>query len=87
LGKREVQEESAMRIVSARIIFTVAIILFLGLLITNKVLFRAHAAASGTPSCKQAASDVKQKSIQSGFSESGATSQAENFLARCLINR
>ncbi|MCY0385944.1 hypothetical protein OVY01_01535 [Robbsia sp. Bb-Pol-6] len=65
---------------SGRLLFVV-IFLLLAFLVANRALV-----SHGSGNCLQDASSVKQKSLSEGFSEAGSRSQAENFIARCLIN-
>lgn len=67
---------------------TVLVILMLGFLVVNKAIQHAHAStAEGGKTCFQQASTTRSESLASGFSKAGAFAQAENVLARCLINR
>ena len=67
---------------------TLLVILMLGFLVVNKAIQHAHASgAEGGQTCFQRASAKRAQSMANGFSQAGAFAQAENTLARCLINR
>lgn len=68
------------RALSGRLLFAV-IFLLLAFLVANRAL-----TSHGAGSCLADAGSVRQKSLSEGFSEAGSRSQAENFIARCLIN-
>jgi len=67
---------------------TLLVILMLGFLVAHKAIQHAQAAnADGSQTCLQRAAAKRAESLANGFSKAGAFAQAENVLARCLIDR
>ena len=69
-----------------RKVIVLAVMVFFGFLIANKVVLHANAGEQSHVSCTQRAEMARVDSIKQGFSQIGALSQAENVLSRCLIN-
>lgn len=66
--------------------FTIAVLVVLAFLVTNKTMMHAQASPKGVISCAKGAELAGLDARQKGFSRIAAGSQAENFLSSCLIN-
>lgn len=66
--------------------FNVAVVVVLGLLLTNRIMTRIQAHESGSVTCSQGSALVKAEALARGFTQLGARSQGENFMSACLVS-
>jgi hypothetical protein len=69
-----------------RRIFHIAIIVLIGYLLADRAVMHYQASQTGTISCTQGAQLVHSDALRKGFSEAGASSQGQAFMASCLVS-
>ena len=65
--------------------FTMAVVMLVAFLITEKAVMRAQPAEQGSVSCAKGAELVRLNALGKGYSARVSTSQGENFLSGCLV--